>query len=191
MRQYDAQALDSLLKACLTYLQEHPAETYFMAGNVAGRDGVDPNIAPVKKMLDSIVEADRSLVRYDGLGKDGVPYYSLGPNAASVMPKGGFAAYFRRREWLARAAQLQAWSPILISIGALVVSVLAWQIPKSNDEAIQVVNSKIDTLHKEQSKALEALRSEQEREQAAVTALAHDLEALKSKATAQPARPKK
>lgn len=191
MYQYQAHALDSLLKACLTYLEDHPTETYFMVGNVAGRNGVDPNIAQVKKMLDSIVEADRSLVRYDGLGTDGVPYYSLGPNASSVISKGGFAAYFQHRKWLAFVAQLQVWSPILISIGAFVVSVLVWQIPKSNDEAIQTVNAKIDTLHKEQSKAFEALKSEQERAQTVVSALALDIEALKSKAAEKPTGPKK
>jgi hypothetical protein len=191
MYQYQAHALDSLLKACLTYLQENPTETYFMVGNVAGRDGVDSNVAQVKKMLDSIVEADTSLVRYEGVGTDGVPYYSLGPNAASVISGGGFTAYFQHRKWLAFVAQLQVWSPILISIGAFVVSVLAWQIPKSNDEAIQTVNSKIDTLHREQSKALEALKSEQERTQAIVTVLGRDLEARKSKAAAKPKGPKK
>lgn len=88
-------------------------------------------------------------------------------------------------------AQLQVWSPILISIGAFVVSVLAWQIPKSNDEAIQTVNAKIDTLHKEQSKAFEALKSEQERAQTVVSALALDMEALKSKAAVKPTGSKK
>lgn len=190
MYQYDAHELDSLLRACLTYLEEQPTETYFAVANIAGRDGVDANVDPVKKMLDSIVESDSALIRYNGLGLDGAPYYSLGPNAASVMSTGGFAAYFQRQKRLEFMAQIQSWSPIFISIGALIVSVLAWQIPNSNDEAIKSTNAKVDSQYKEQLKALRMIRSEQERARASVTTLAQDLETLKMSASKQPLRPK-
>lgn len=191
MHQYQALTLDTLLKACIAYLDAHPDETCFMVGNIAGRDGVDASMASVKKMLDAVVEADRSLIRYNGLGMDGVPYYSLGPNATAILPAGGFAAYFRRRARRAVLEQLQAWLPILISVGALVVSVLAWQTPKSNDEAIQAVNARLDGLHKEQLQAMQALEVEQQRAQASAAELAQDVQALQAKVAKPPVQPKK
>ena len=111
MYQYQAHALDSLLQACLTYLQENPTETYFMVGNVAGRDGVDPNVAQVKKMLDSIVEADTSLVRDRG------PRYGWNP---LLFPRSQRSVrHFRRRLHCllptSQVARIRGPTPSLVS----------------------------------------------------------------------------
>lgn len=182
MSQYTTTQLDSLLRACIAYSTENE-ERFFYTGNVTGREGVSPDGDKVAGMLDYLAELDKSILVDAGFGKDNIHYYCLGTNADSVMNNGGFEKFFRKKKNEHLLSQFQAWSPIFISVGALVVSALAWQIPKSNDAAIADVTTKIDSLRKEHSDTIQKLQGETEKLRAATSALAQQVQRISSKGT--------
>jgi hypothetical protein len=140
---YTAEELDALLGACIEFTGQH--EPYFMAGNIAGRDGISSDIDAVRRMMDWISETDKGILEYAGIGKDNVPYFRLGHDAKQITKSGGFKKYLRRRHVIAGFEQVKIWAPVCIALLALIVSVLAWRTPQST-KSIDEVTTRLDDV---------------------------------------------
>lgn len=144
---YSTAELDALLGACVEYTDQHGQ--YFATGNIAGRGTVRPEIEPVRRMLDWVAETDRGVLEYAGLGMDMVPYFRLGHDARQLVSEGGFRHYFRRRTTKRNLELARNWVPILISLVALVVSMLPTRAPEVQ-QSIDAVANRVSALEAHQ-----------------------------------------
>src|SRR6267154_446044 len=92
---YTTERLDSLIGACVEFTEQH--ESYFMTGNIAGREGGSADIDEVSRMMHWVAEMDKGVLEYSGIGQDNVPYFRLGHEAMQIMTEGGFKKYLRRK----------------------------------------------------------------------------------------------
>src|SRR5262249_27975312 len=106
-------------------------------------DGVGSDTDAVKRMLDWVAGIDKGLVEPLGYGIGDIFYYQTGNEAKDILRGGGFRTYIARRkraEFFDRAKQ---WSPIAISGLALIVSILAWLVPRGSN-GVDEVRKRVD-----------------------------------------------
>jgi hypothetical protein len=74
----------------------------------------------------------------------------LGPNAKKFLNEGGFKKYYQtiKRQELAKQAAL--WSPILISLLALFISIFSWLMPAHQKSEVNEMQKKVDSLKQKQ-----------------------------------------
>jgi hypothetical protein len=141
---FTPQNVDALLQACVEYRKDHGL--YFYAGNLAGRQGLSADAEQVKQLMDWIVETDDKLLAFKGFGDDNVSYYRLGRDAEEMLKGGGFGTYLTKKKRLAALSQASIWLPVVASIAAVVVSCLAWQAPKDDEQAMAKIAEKLGSL---------------------------------------------
>lgn len=172
--------LDRVLAACIDFTDHH--EPYFYWAQIADRCGMTDRGDEVQRMIAWLARLDDGLLEDCGHAKDNIRYFRLGVDARRVMSTGGLGPYFQTRSRTESLERVRLWSPVGISIVAVIVSLFALNKPAANSPEVRRLRAQVTELRREQGQLEAAIT----RLAAAPGSTPHDDRAPPAKGAASP-----